>query len=121
MRSTFLPTLVNVLSQLPPINVLEALLVEVSVYPHRLGGLGLGDPVFDRKGEMMVFLELLTRRRFPSLKKVTVSIIVSSTDRTLLSSDTRVQQLTERKEELEGMKWDFGPLFIDIRKQHSYV
>ena len=67
----------------------------------------------------MVLLEVLTRCRFPSLNKVTLTIAVLIVNGSSISSDARIRQLTEYKEELEGMKWDFGSLSIDIR-EHQY-
>ena len=121
MDSAFLPKLISVLSELSPKNVLETLLVEVLVSPfsghaHAFRGFEL-----KKKEEIMVLLELLTRCRFPSLNKVTVIVIVSIINGPSISSDTRIQQLTEQKEELEEMTWDFGCLVIDVRERHSQV
>ena len=117
INSTFLPALVSVLSQLPPANVLETLVVEVLAFPY--SGLDLANLVLRKKGDMMVFLAFLTRSQFPSLNKVTVTIIVPKVSGASVSADRRLQQLTEQKEELEGMKWDFGSLFIDIKHSRS--
>jgi len=100
----YLPALVGVLSHLPPTNVIETLLVEVRITEPRESA-----PVLIGKEEMLSFLEHLTRRRFPALRKVTVVISVVEC---LL--DKQIPGLTKKKQELEGMKWDFGSLFIDI-------
>ena len=77
------------------------------------------DLVLRKKEHMLILLEFMTKSRFPSLNKVTVIIIVPIVKGPSISADTRIQQLKEQKEELEGMKWEFGYLFIDITHSRS--